>query len=291
MGDSMKPAVERIDVQLSGIGEVIKTKRVVVPPYQRLYAWTEEEVTDLFRDLADAIRKNESEYFLGTIVLTRGVDDFQSIIDGQQRLITITLLIAAIRDYFFEQDDKGRADTLHTDFLSKRDLATQDYIPHIRLNPQDHEFYCNKIVPFPSAERHGLRPSSTSQKLLDKAAAVAHTWVKQLASSTQTYREVLVNWITFIERKAKVIVVNVANEANAFTIFEVLNDRGLDLSIADLLKNFLFRLTEDRVDEAQNSWTKMTSFLDSLGERDVLKKGNEMYSRHLFVMSGLQNTV
>ena len=264
-------AIERIDVHLLGIGEVIATKTVTVPPYQRLYAWTKEQVDDLFRDLADAIRKNESEYFLGTVVLTRAAGEPQAIIDGQQRLTTTSILLAAIRDYFHDNKDVRRAETLQSEYLSKTDFATLENTPHVRLSPQDHAVFEARILAAPSREREATRPSTQSQTLLEKAASTARDFVRTLVSTTQTPQDVLIQWVSYVKTNAKVIVVSVANEANAFTIFEVLNDRGLDLSIADLLKNFLFRLTGDRVGEAQASWMKMTSYLDALGDRDSVK--------------------
>ena len=64
-------SVERIEVQHSGIGHLLSSRRLAVPPYQRPYSWTKEQVTDLFRDLADAINNRAREYFLGTVVITR----------------------------------------------------------------------------------------------------------------------------------------------------------------------------------------------------------------------------
>ena len=254
----------------------------MVPPYQRLYAWTEEQVNDLFRDLADSIRKNESEYFLGTVVLTRGGSTgSQAIIDGQQRLTTTSVLIAAIRDYFHENGDMKRAETLQADYLSKTDFATLEDMPHVRLSSQDHEYFNARVLAYPSPQRNAIKATTASQLLLEKATTVARKFIETLVSTTQTPQEVLIQWVRYIRENAKLIVVSVANEANAFTIFEVLNDRGLDLSIADLLKNFLFRLTQDRVTEAQASWMRMTSILDSLGEKDVLRT----FIRHVWSSS------
>jgi Protein of unknown function DUF262/Protein of unknown function (DUF1524) len=272
LGTSMS-TLEKIDVQLAGIGEVIANKRVAVPSYQRLYAWSDDQVNDLFRDLADAIRKPDSEYFLGTLVLTRTASNAgaQAIIDGQQRLTTASILIAAIRDYFAQNGDRDRAESLQSEYLSKKDFATLEDTPHVRLSAQDHEFY-NARVLAPQQPGGALpKPASPSQTLIDRAALTAKKFVDQLVSTTQDARAILIEWVLYIRNKAKVIVVDVANEGNAFTIFEVLNDRGLDLSITDLLKNFLFRMTQDRVSEAQASWVRMSSFLDTLGERDALK--------------------
>jgi hypothetical protein len=265
------PTLERLDVQLSGLGAILANRRVAVPPYQRLYAWTDTEIDDLFRDLSDAIRKQESEYFLGTIVLTKSDFSHQMIIDGQQRLTTTSILICAIRDYFSRRGDSERARTLQDDYLAKKDFETLEVTPRIRLNDRDHEFYCQRILAIAPEERQKAKPETPSQKLLDEAAAKACTFVQQLVSTTQEPHIILIEWIKYIKEKAKVIVVEVANEANAFTIFEVLNDRGLDLSVVDLLKNFLFKQAGDRVSEAQTSWVNITAVLEALGERDVIK--------------------
>jgi hypothetical protein len=193
------------------------------------------------------------------------------IIDGQQRLTTTSILICAIRDYFSRRGDSERARTLQDDYLAKKDFETLEVTPRIRLNDRDHEFYCQRILAIAPEERQNTKPETPSQKLLEDAAVKAYTFVQQLVSTTQEPHIILIEWIKYIKEKAKVIVVEVANEANAFTIFEVLNDRGLDLSVVDLLKNFLFKQAGDRVSEAQTSWVNITSVLEALGERDVIK--------------------
>jgi uncharacterized protein with ParB-like and HNH nuclease domain len=83
-----------------------------VPVNQREYAWEEEHVKDLLQDFANAVAR-EISYFLGTIVLTHGKNkDLPEVSDGQQRLAITTILIAAIRDYFYERGDIKRAESL-----------------------------------------------------------------------------------------------------------------------------------------------------------------------------------
>ena len=66
----MSEQIERIDVHLDGIGHLISDKKIEVPAYQRSFAWEKDQITDLYRDLNDALYANAPEYFLGTIVLT-----------------------------------------------------------------------------------------------------------------------------------------------------------------------------------------------------------------------------
>jgi hypothetical protein len=95
--------------------------------------------------------------------------------------------------------------------------------------------------------------------------------VQSLAGLTQDPAALLVDWITYIRNSAKIITVEVTDEASAYTIFEVLNDRGLDLSVVDLLKNFVFRQAADRVSEAQQGWIEMTAAIESEGGDESVK--------------------
>ncbi len=91
-----------------GIGTVLLRNKLRVPENQRPYAWREEHVQQLFEDLAAAFRTPKAPYFLGTIVLTGKGDDQFDVTDGQQRLATTSILIAAIRDFLEPRGEQGR---------------------------------------------------------------------------------------------------------------------------------------------------------------------------------------
>ena len=95
------PTTQQFKFEHMGIAALLKRERLMVPPNQRPYAWKEEHVYDLLHDLNAAIGNNDPDYFLGTIVLTAG-NSMPEVTDGQQRLATTTILLARIRDKFFE---------------------------------------------------------------------------------------------------------------------------------------------------------------------------------------------
>lgn len=96
-----------INFDLCGVANELKARLLAVPIYQRSYAWTSDEITEFWSDLRSAFAESSPEYFLGTIVLTRqGKPPRDTIIDGQQRLATTSILLAAIRDQY-----KGSGDT------------------------------------------------------------------------------------------------------------------------------------------------------------------------------------
>jgi uncharacterized protein with ParB-like and HNH nuclease domain len=137
---------EGIRIDLDGIGHLLQDSKLQVPTYQRSYAWTEKNVTQLFKDLGTAIAEGENEHFLGSIVLIGETTDRPSVVDGQQRLATITILLAAIRDYFDSKCDSGRANKIESDYLLDTDLRTQEQTPKLKLNETDNDFFYKRIL-------------------------------------------------------------------------------------------------------------------------------------------------
>lgn len=131
--------IQEIRIQLDGISSVLKTKRFRVPAYQRSYAWETEHVEALLQDIHEAIKNKESEYFLGSLVVTGPHDGKHEVVDGQQRLTTISLLVAAIKDIFLEWSDHEVVASVKSDFLASTDRKTKEKEPKLTLNETDNE--------------------------------------------------------------------------------------------------------------------------------------------------------
>ncbi len=276
--------IDKLDARLDGVGHLLADRYIVVPPYQRAYSWTDEQITDLLRDLSDAIRSKDSEYFLGTIVLTKNNEGSHFVIDGQQRLATVSILICAIRNYFYTIGDKERGDLLHQGYLAKKDLRELTETAHLKLIAADNGFYESAILsrshsapPARKASRKKQGPASHTR--LEQALRLATEHVNAIVNQTHDPTRFLLEWNDYLKEKAKVIVVEVNDEAAAYTIFEVLNDRGLELSVSDLLKNFIFRVADDRVNEAQQHWTTMVGILEGSGAEE---KDLRTFIRHVW---------
>ncbi len=262
----MPEPIERIDVHLDGIGHLISDKKIEVPAYQRSFAWEKDEVTDLFRDINDAIRANAPEYFLGTIVLTQAANDKTHVIDGQQRIATTLVFIAEVRNFLCDRGDSERSDTIQSEYIARRDRRTLETQANVVLNESDNPFFQAAIV-----ENGNEDTTTEAHKRIAEAKMIAREFVERIAAQSHEPFEALNDWLDYIDNKAKVIVVNVSSEANAYTIFEVLNDRGIDLSIADLLKNYLFRISDTRLRDVQDAWTSMRSRIESVEREQAIK--------------------
>jgi len=260
-----------IDADLIGIGKLLKQSRFSVPPHQRPYAWPEGQVMDLYRYINDALKRNKEEYFLGTIVLAKGDDGRLSIIDGQQRLVTTSILIAAIRDYFDANGQKDRAREIEREYLSKRDIRAMEDTAHLHLIPEDRDFFVKRVVRAHGHADRDTLPTSPAQQRIARAIELAAGFVDGITKTTQNADDALLDLLAFLDEQGKLISMAVGDEANAFVIFEVLNDRGLDLSVSDLLKNFIFRHAGDRLAEAQNAWQRMSNTITDVAEEPDIK--------------------
>ena len=142
----------KLDIDLVGLGNFLMNKKLTVPTYQRSYAWTDKQVNDLLLDISNAIDNSEPEYFIGTIVTTKNSSKRPEVVDGQQRLATVTIILAAIRNYFFQVGDVQRADEINSTYLFSRDLKTLELIPKLKMNLNDQEFFTNSILTIPQTD-------------------------------------------------------------------------------------------------------------------------------------------
>jgi hypothetical protein len=267
-----------IKIQLEGIGHALSDGKLFVPKNQRSYAWAEQHIADLFRDIATAISRNENEYFLGSVVVTQRPQGQLEVVDGQQRLATSSILIGAVRDYFSTRGDHARAEQIERDYLMTRDLLTQELIPKLNLNATDHDFYLKRILSAVNSPERNVPPTRDSHDRITLAAKLAAEHVARVVGLSNNPTEALVNWVLYLQGRVRVIWVRVPDHANAFTIFETLNDRGLDLAISDLLKNYLFHLTGDRLPEAEQRWITMLGTLEAVADEAIVVA----YIRHFW---------
>jgi hypothetical protein len=260
----------KIEFQEIGLGGILKAFRLKVPSNQREYSWTEREVTTLFTDLAKAISNERAQdYFLGTIVTIPRAHDVLEVADGQQRLATTAILLAEIRNYL-KPTEELIAESVEKEFLTDIDRDKRARVAKLTLNLDDNEFFCKMLEADKDNQKIALGNNS-SHKRLREAFALAKKQVHRIVAGfdKKDHGDTLNRWIRFLEHGAQVILLRVPTVANAYKMFETLNDRGLKTSQADLVKNYLFGQAEDRLPEVQQKWARMKSSLESLEEDDI----------------------
>lgn len=264
-------ANSEISFEHKGIGAILSQNRLVVPLNQREYSWEYDHVQELFQDFSNALTKSKGVYFLGTIVLTRGGGENPEVSDGQQRLATTSILLAAIRDYFHQQKDFKRASAIADKYLRTIDLKTTDTVPRLRLNVDDQEFFRKLVISDPDSADRKVAPVRQSHKRIAKAADTAREYVLDFLKpfKENAHADRLIELVNFIDSGAQVIALRVPDHINAFVMFETLNDRGLKASQADLLKNHLLSLCAERINEGQQKWASMIGVLESLEQDEI----------------------
>ena len=276
-----------INVTDAGIAATLNQHLLMVPPNQRSYAWEDFHVQTLFEDLSVALSNNNQTYFLGTVVLTQGSEDRLEVADGQQRLATTSILVAAIRDYLetLGPSERKAAEKYTSEYLLIYDEMSGEHTPKLQMNYEDNDFFVNHIlISAKDVVRPKFESTVPSHERLNCAAHLAKIHVENIIaqfSKPADKAKALYNWIKFLREFAMVIAIRVPDHINAYTMFETLNDRGLRASQTDILKNFLFGKAQDRLSEIQARWSSMVATIETVGDEDLLLT----YLRHHWTLS------
>lgn len=229
-----------------------------IPLYQRPYSWEVQHVETLLDDLIGAMERSDPKeptpYFLGSIVLVKQAHNPQSaVVDGQQRLTTLTMLFCVLRDIAATVGDVQL-----TDGLSQRVYTPEDVVSgtpeHFRLNlrPRDRKFFQDnvqkpgRIDGFLSRGRGGLEDSQSQI-----FANVQYLRRRLQQQDVQELRRL----VRYINRNCYLVVVSTSDEESAHRIFLVLNDRGLSLSVTDILKaDVIAKIPEKSQRDYDDKW-------------------------------------
>lgn len=258
----------QIGFEQLGLGAVLKRYRLIVPPNQREYAWTSKEVSALLKDLTAAMSADEDQHFLGTLVtIPKGLDSLE-VVDGQQRLATTALALAAMR-HIVQGSATNLARALEN-YLNDVDNDTLEMSPKMRLNTADTSVFHDLIL---TGDASGSRQvGRESHDLLIDAYATAKSHMMDVSRPVRENDRVKIfqKWMNYIEFNARAILLKVPNSVNAYKMFETLNDRGLRVSQSDLVKNYIFGQSgPERLAEAQQVWSYIKGALETLDEEDI----------------------
>lgn len=243
---------------------ISNNRRFIVPKFQRDYSWNNEQWDDLWQDIETMIDEHD-EHYMGYLVLQTQDDKLFYIIDGQQRFTTVLLLIYAAIKCVERQiamgidvdDNKRRCESLKSLYIGKEDPVTLDYDNLLTLNRNNNSYFCDYIVKLGELKARNL---TATEKLMRNCFDY---YEQKLIGKFNSGKE----YASFIQAVADglhftQIVVN--DEMNAFRVFETLNARGVQLSSADLLKNYLFSKVDSetthssRIDTLERKWSILT---------------------------------
>lgn len=220
-----------------------------VPRFQRDYSWTEAEWDDLWQDIQGTLEPGgEPSHYMGYLVLQSSDDRAFDVIDGQQRLTTLSLIVLAclkglhglIEQKVDPQRNQQRLDQLRQTYIGYLDPVTLVTRSKLKLNRNNDRYYQNYLVPLLSPlPQRGFKAS-------EHALRHAFEWFDRRigaylkASGSEDPGRTIAQLVDGMSDKLFFTVITVSDELNAYKVFETLNARGVRLSATDLLKNHLF---------------------------------------------------
>ena len=252
--------------------------RYEIPKFQRDYSWEAEHWDDLWQDIRALLADEDNEHYMGYLVLqTSNNKEFQ-IIDGQQRLTTMSLLILSTLKCLKELVDSGieaennlkRKDSLLNSYIGYVDPVTLISNNKLKLNRNSDDYYKQHLV---LLKELPLRNTNSSEKQMREC----FNWYYDRIKKEFNTGESLAAFIDNIVDKLFFTVIEVTDQLNAFKVFETLNARGVQLSSADLLKNYLFFVVDEtkphisEIEELENIWSKIVGKLGEQKFEDYLR--------------------
>lgn len=246
--------------------EILTRRYYRIPRFQRPYSWESTQVEDFWEDV---FIDNEVGYFIGPMVGWRTSKDAPqaNVVDGQQRLTTVTIALAAIRNAFSDLGEPKLAEGVHR-YIERQDRNNE---AHFVLQPEDRApFLNNAILKYPRDAT--AKPDNLNEKNL----SATNAWLTRQVGTEIAPEGIPLPKTEAVKALQKlrdrllglyVIWIEHSNEDDAYVLFETLNSRGKDLDVADLLKNLLLqklKAKNARADAARDQWDKMRGHLESV---------------------------
>lgn len=262
------PRLESIKAGEKNLADVFCDKYVFhIPPYQRPYSWGKEQVDGLIDDLVWATGSEapakRPPYFLGSVVLIKTPEyPTADVVDGQQRLTTLTILISVLREFADTAEDKANVDI----FLRQRgnpNLGTVD-IARLSVRPRDRDFFRKVIQEGGEPDLHDPKSSDARRRMSTNRDHIR----EKLGALPVEQRSSL---LPYMAQRCFLVLVEASDQTSAYRIFSVMNDRGLNLSPTDILKADIIGAIDNEHDRAKYNevWESLEDGLGREPFRDL----------------------
>ena len=265
----------------------------VIPDFQRSFVWTEKEVETLFSDFKEDTDNYTDRldtlpgYLLGNIVLISNENNPTrfDVIDGQQRLTTLTLIFCALNNLFKDIAEETRRNLgANADMWMGHTFSFKEYfrildnnlqfVDYKILHTQDLEFK----ETYKSIIKQGALVSDEDNTSANNLEAVYESILQHLRSIYDNEPQKLLYFLQYLTTKVKLIETTAPSIERAFQLFEILNNRGQSLEPLDLLKNYLLKnltsapgITQNQIKDFSDSWSQFLKNLKDTGKSKVIE--------------------
>ncbi|QMA89805.1 DUF262 domain-containing protein [Escherichia coli] len=265
-----------------------ENKKFIIPSYQRPYSWTVDNAEQLIDDIYKSSQSEENEYFIGSMIcINKGQNQYE-VVDGQQRLTTLSIIVSELKKIIPIQGIK--------DDLQKRVLPIDVYSdetdePRLIVRKKEYALYKYYILQ-DSKDYKPEKPSDTELVFISNAETIRDYLLRLSVDELKLLAK-------YILQNVYIVFVQTDDFASSFRLFNVLNSRGLPLSNADLLKNALFESASThnkKSEQIESAWSQIEDMvgvrrldkfltlhkLSEKKDRDrVLQKGFEAFIENL----------
>ena len=275
----------KIDAQVKSI-EKLKDYFFLVPDYQREYVWkaddqVEQFLTDIDNEYDENAEQQES-YFIGSIIIVKNKNKYD-VIDGQQRLTTITLTLCAIRDLLSNQEltelQKNHLNTVNN-LLYSFDSDTEQLLVRLELQYDESKGFLDSLI---KKEKYTGEVTASIQKMRAAYNQIYNYLEKILQKGVAD----LTKFAKFFYNKIELVLIESEDIGSALKIFETINQRGASLNAMDLVKNLLFRqANESQFSTIKETWKNINEALLRCGEHE-----NPLRFLRYFMMARYHNGI
>ena len=261
-----------------------------IPQYQRPYKWEGDQVFQLWDDIYEAYENKEKNYFLGSIITAKPRDNENSsyvdVVDGQQRLTTLTIMLCVVRDLFPNLNANNEKDNAVKPMMIQHSISEFGQNERLKLNTHaQHQSDFEKLIlkgntkELTKPYKYQIRTDEEPKFKFVNTAAIFKEKLQEIGE------EEAGEFINFLFNQVQIIRIDCTDRQFAIKLFQVLNDRGMDLSAADLIKSFLLeKLYKKYKEDPDNSKLKEERFIADWREMEQTVKKCDINMNDLFII-------
>lgn len=263
-----------LNASASSAGAVFSNNMFEIPQFQREYSWGDDEIDDFWTDLKGSL--DLESYFIGLMIFTtpkEGANGRKQVVDGQQRIITISLLANALYHEAIASDRKALAERIQASFLRSIDYDSDEQLSRVTLSdPVDN-------ATFQALLSSGSPPPQImgDRTVSDRMVASYNALVKRVREDLKSdpFKR-LGRWTDFLTNRLYLAIFVHPDADSAYQVYEVINTRGKDLTTADLLKNYVLSQSGVNQSDRYAQWKLISKQFSTDGGNNFVQ-----YIRHV----------
>lgn len=260
-----------------------ENKKYIIPSYQRPYSWQLEHVEQLLEDITHSHESEENEYFIGSMICINKGGNTYEVVDGQQRLTTLSLILLQIKNMV---QHEGVKDDLQKRILPIDVYSDESSEPRLIVRKKEFHFYTQFILKS-EIEYKPEKPTDTEKRFIENNKLIKEYLEKFLENHLKKMAK-------YILQNIYIVFVTTEDISSSFRLFNVLNNRGLSLTHADLLKNTLFESASksnnyNKSNTVEQFWLEIEDLIGikKLDKFLTLNKASEKSDRNRVLNKGI----